>query len=172
MLPDLETFEQHFVECSGPKLAAGFTAAELQRGWLFAVEGHLAALERSYASSPTYSAILNDFLGRPSDDVIGLNGTNCLPGAGKRIRRPPRNVAAVRRALLDSIQDGGVQFALHNSKSKSSKDLSSDHQTVGVKFPPWLFDEDTDPKNTLLTLPREVKDHLRVLPTKKGRVTL
>lgn len=169
VLPHLKTFVQHF-DCHGSELAAGFTAAELQRGWLFAVEGHLAALERSYASSPTYSAILNDFLGRPTDDVIGLNGTNCLPGSGKRIRRPPRNYAVDRRALLDGIQDGGVELALYNIKSKSSKDTSSDQHTVGVKFPLWFFDKGTDSNNTLLTLPREVKEQLGVLPTKGGRV--
>lgn len=118
------------------RAAVGFTAAELQRGWLFAVEVHLAALARSSDSSPTYNAVLNDFLGRPADDVIGLNGTNCLTGIGKQIRRPPRDVTADRRALVSSMLGDGIKLPFSIERDDDGKLLR-----ISILMPPYFLDQ-------------------------------
>lgn len=103
---------------------------------------------------------MNGHLGRPREDVIGLNGNAAITSATVRVPCGARSKEAARHALTAGLVNGGVC-------KRFSTDATVESSLIGP--PKWSLDKvSTRKKYWGLTLPASVKGKLGEL---KGSTT-
>lgn len=105
-------FQADAIEACASLFASRFNPKQHCREWQYALEAVMAALGRTWRSSPSFSAPSNEVTGKPDESIIGLNGNSCISGCSRRLRRLPRDEDADRGALLGEPLDGGVKLSL------------------------------------------------------------